>query len=321
MRRLKPSDPLRTEQAGHHCSSSLPYGIMSAMSADLRFAKYRLPSGLGLHVAEQGPEDGRAVLLLHGYSDSWVSYSRILPLLPADWHVIVPDQRGHGDSDRPMDGYAPTDLAGDAIQLLDLLGIAETALVGHSMGSFIARAVAAQAPQRVERLVLVGSATTARNAVTQGLLREVEVLDDPVGEDFVRAFQASTIHRPVPAAFFERIVAESLKLPARVWKATLSGPCGQSRAGSRPDPLSGFDPGRRPGRCFFAGRAGAPRHAHPRCDTQDQPRDRPRLPVGGTGRGRARSARISSKPEDALGGREARAHQHPGLAVPLLGTA
>jgi non-heme chloroperoxidase len=42
-------------------------------------------------------------------------------------------------------------------------------------------------------------------------------------EDFVRAFQASTIHRPMPAAFFERIVAQSLKLPARVWKAALSG--------------------------------------------------------------------------------------------------
>jgi pimeloyl-ACP methyl ester carboxylesterase len=196
---------------------------MSAMSADLRFAKHRLPSGLGLHVVEQGPEHGQAVLMLHGYSDSWVSYSRILPLLPADWHVIVPDQRGHGDSDRPTNGYAPADLAGDAIQLLDLLGVAEAAVVGHSMGSFIARAVAARAPQRVERLVLVGSAATASNAVTQDLLREVEALDDPVGGDFVRAFQASTIHRPVPAAFFEQIVAESLKLPARVWKAALSG--------------------------------------------------------------------------------------------------
>ncbi|MFC4171300.1 alpha/beta fold hydrolase [Microvirga sp. GCM10011540] len=193
------------------------------MSIDLRFAKYCLPSRLSLHVAEQGPEDGRAVLMLHGYSDSWVSFSRILPLLPADWHVIVPDQRGHGESDRPMDGYAPAELARDAIQLMDAIGIAEATLVGHSMGSFIARTVAAQAPKRVERLVLIGSAVTACNPITQDLLREVDALDDPVGEDFVRMFQASTIHRPVPAAFFERVVAESLKAPARVWKAALFG--------------------------------------------------------------------------------------------------
>jgi pimeloyl-ACP methyl ester carboxylesterase len=93
------------------------------MSNELRFAKHRLPSGLELHVAEQGPRTGPAVLMLHGYSDSWFSYSRILPLLPPDWHAIVPDQRGHGESDRPESGYAPADFAGDALRLMDRLGI------------------------------------------------------------------------------------------------------------------------------------------------------------------------------------------------------
>ncbi|MBB3021748.1 pimeloyl-ACP methyl ester carboxylesterase [Microvirga lupini] len=193
------------------------------MSNELRFAKHRLPSGLELHVAEQGPRNGPVVLMLHGYSDSWFSYRRILPLVPHDWHVIAPDQRGHGESDRPDGGYAPADFAGDALRLLDRLDIERAALVGHSMGSFIARAVAAQHPERIERLVLVASAATARNAVTLELLREVETLEDPVSEDFVRAFQAGTISRPVPPEFFERIVAESLKVPARVWKAALSG--------------------------------------------------------------------------------------------------
>ncbi|MBJ6127868.1 alpha/beta fold hydrolase [Microvirga splendida] len=193
------------------------------MSNELRFARHRLPSSLELHVAEQGPRTGPAVLMLHGYSDSWFSYSRILPLLPPDWHAVVPDQRGHGESSRPEGGYAPADFAGDALRLLDRLGIEKAALVGHSMGSFIARSVAAQHPERVERLVLVGAAARARNAVTQDLLREVEVLEDPVAEDFVHAFQAGTLCRPMPPEFFERVVAESLKVPARVWKAALSG--------------------------------------------------------------------------------------------------
>lgn len=161
--------------------------------------------------------------MLHGYADSWFSYSRILPLLPADLRVIVPDQRGHGGSDRPADGYAPDDFAEDAIQLLDMLGVERAVVVGHSMGSFIARKIAVKAPDRVERLVLIGSAATARNEATRQLLEEVETLADPVEADFVRAFQSSTIHRPVPADFFEQIVAESLKVPARVWKAALSG--------------------------------------------------------------------------------------------------
>lgn len=160
--------------------------------------------------------------MLHGYSDSWFSYSRILPLLPPDLRVVLPDQRGHGESDRPVDGYTPDDFAGDAIQLLDTLGIGKAVVVGHSMGSFVARKVAIKAPERVERLVLVGSAATARNEATQELLQEVETLTDPVEEGFVRAFQASTLCRPVPAEFFARIVAESRKLPARVWKAALT---------------------------------------------------------------------------------------------------
>jgi non-heme chloroperoxidase len=193
------------------------------MSDDLRFATYRLPSGLCLHVAELGPQDGHAVLMLHGYADSWFSYSRILPLLPAGLRAVVPDQRGHGESDRPANGYAPDDFAGDAIQLLDTLDIERAVVVGHSMGSFIARKIAVEAPERVERLVLIGSAATARNEATRQLLEEVETLADPVGADFVRAFQSSTIHRPVPADFFEQVVTESLKVPARVWKAALTG--------------------------------------------------------------------------------------------------
>jgi pimeloyl-ACP methyl ester carboxylesterase len=193
------------------------------MSDDMRFAKHRLPSGLCLHVAEFGSQQGQVVLMLHGYADSWFSYSRILPLLPAGLRAIVPDQRGHGESDRPADGYAPDDFADDAIQLLDTLDIDRAAVVGHSMGSFIARKIAVKAPERVARLVLIGSAATARNEATRQLLEEVKTLADPVEADFVRAFQSSTIYRPVPVDFFEQIVTESLKVPARVWKAALAG--------------------------------------------------------------------------------------------------
>ncbi len=77
-----------------------------------RFADVTLATGVRLRYAEQGDRGGPAVILLHGYSDSWFSWSRVMPLIPARYHVIAPDQRGHGDSDKPEGGYAMRDMAG-----------------------------------------------------------------------------------------------------------------------------------------------------------------------------------------------------------------
>jgi pimeloyl-ACP methyl ester carboxylesterase len=172
---------------------------------------------------EAGRGDGQPLLLLHGYSDSWFSFSRILELLPANLRLIIPDQRGHGESERPENGYELDDFAADAIALLDHFGIASANVVGHSMGSFIGQRMAALAPTRIAKLVLVGSAASPRNENVMSLAEAVQALKDPVDIDFVRQFQMSTIHRPVPAAFLEGVIRESLKLPARVWQAVLSG--------------------------------------------------------------------------------------------------
>jgi non-heme chloroperoxidase len=59
--------------------------------------------------------------------------------------------------------------------------------------------------------------------VTLGLREEVRALEDPVSPEFVREFQESTIYRPVPKEFFETVVSESLKLPARVWRDYMEG--------------------------------------------------------------------------------------------------
>jgi pimeloyl-ACP methyl ester carboxylesterase len=91
------------------------------------------------------------------------------------------------------------------------------------MGSFVARRVAERHPDRVARLVLIGSALHPVNDVTRAVQATVRTLADPVPEAFAREFQTSTIHVPVPPAFFDRLIAESLKLPARLWRAVLDG--------------------------------------------------------------------------------------------------
>lgn len=189
----------------------------------LRFSDVQLKTGVRLRYAEQGNPKGQPVILLHGYSDSWFSYSRILPLIDKKYHVYVPDQRGHGDSDRPVSGYTFPDFAADVLAFMDAKGLKQATIVGHSMGSFVAQHVAVAAPERVNKLVLVGSATTVHNAVVLELQREVGGLSDPVSPKFVREFQNGVVSQPVPGEFMDRVIQESLKVPARVWKDVMAG--------------------------------------------------------------------------------------------------
>jgi non-heme chloroperoxidase len=183
----------------------------------------RLSNGITLHCATQGPTTGPAVIMLHGFSDSWFSFSRVLPLMPADMRVVVPDLRGHGDSERPADGYRLADFADDVIQLMDAMQIARAVVVGHSMGSFVARKIYELAPHRVSRLVLVGAAAVAGNRNLIELMEAVNELKDPVDENFVRDFQRSCVHTAVPEPFMEAAIANSRRMPARIWKAALRG--------------------------------------------------------------------------------------------------
>src|SRR6185295_16358748 len=99
------------------------------------------------------------------------------------------DQRGHGCSERPYDGYTVDHLAADVDAFLDAIGAGSATLVGHSMGSLVARRVAEKYPERVANLVLIGAILTANEGAAE-LQAAVEMLDDPVPDEFVRGFQA-----------------------------------------------------------------------------------------------------------------------------------
>lgn len=182
-----------------------------------------LANGVTLEYAERGHGKGQVVIFLHGYTDSWYSFSRVLELLPPRYHGYALTQRGHGDSDKPLTGYEMSTFAADVVAFMDRFGIQEAAIVGHSMGSVVAQRVAIEYPDRVSKLVLVGSTPYSANEVVLGLLDFVLTLEDPIDPTFVRDFQVSTTFQPVPEGFLDRVVAESLKVPARVWKAALSG--------------------------------------------------------------------------------------------------
>jgi non-heme chloroperoxidase len=189
-----------------------------------RFATVHLMSGLRLHYAEQGDRRGEAIIFLHGYSDSWFSFSGVLPLLSPSYHAFALTERGHGDSDKPECCYTLEDFAADVDAFMDAVGLEEATLVGSSGGGFIAQRVAVRYPHRVSRLVLMGTAAvgSAFRGVSE-LGEAVRTLEDPVPPEFVRKFQQSTIIEPVPQEFFETVISESLKLPARVWRDYFEG--------------------------------------------------------------------------------------------------
>jgi non-heme chloroperoxidase len=197
--------------------------VPAVTSPSPRFADVRLSTGVRLRYREQGDPAGRPVILIHGITDSWFSFSRVLPGISKAHRVYALDLRGHGDSERPADGYSPGDMAADVIAFMDALGIRRATLVGHSMGSFVAQRAALAAPERIAGLVLIGSATSVRSKVTLELQQAMASLPDTVPADFAREFQASTVHQPVPEEFLTRVVAESRKVPARVWRASLAG--------------------------------------------------------------------------------------------------
>ena len=194
----------------------------AALAPLLSFADVTLVNGVRLHYAHQGPRSGPAIILLHGYSDSSLSFSRVMPLLPRELRVIALDLRGHGDSERPASGYRMQDLADDVLLAMDALEISSAVIVGHSMGSFVAQAIADRAPSRITRLVLLGSASRA-SSVIAAMRDDVDSLTDPIDYDFVREFQYSTIALPVPKEFMDAAIANSRRMPSRVWKEILTG--------------------------------------------------------------------------------------------------
>jgi pimeloyl-ACP methyl ester carboxylesterase len=113
-------------------------------------------NGLTFNLAEAG--SGPPVLLLHGFPDCWRLWRHQLPALADAGHrVLAPDLRGFGGTDKPerAEDYKMRTLVGDAVGLLDALGVDRAAVVGHDWGAALAWMVAMFAPDRVSRLVAV----------------------------------------------------------------------------------------------------------------------------------------------------------------------
>jgi pimeloyl-ACP methyl ester carboxylesterase len=96
-------------------------------------------NGIQMHVAEAG--EGPAVLLCHGFPESWYSWRhQLVALANAGYRAIAPHMRGYGLTDKPqaIDQYTLLHLTGDMVGVLDALGLKQAAIVGHDWGAPVA---------------------------------------------------------------------------------------------------------------------------------------------------------------------------------------
>jgi pimeloyl-ACP methyl ester carboxylesterase len=197
---------------------------MTATLATPLVQSIELSSGVTLQFVEQGAPAGTPVVLLHGVTDSWRSFEPVLPHLPAAIHAFALTQRGHGDAERPATGYGWQEFAADVAAFMDALGIESAIVAGTSMGASVAQRFALDYPERTQGLVLMGTFHSYRaNPIVVEFAQVVATLTDPIDPAFAREFQESTLARPVPTALLETVVQESLKVPARVWRAAFAG--------------------------------------------------------------------------------------------------
>ncbi|MEO8039254.1 MAG: alpha/beta fold hydrolase, partial [Betaproteobacteria bacterium] len=133
-----------------------------------------------LHYVTAG--EGPAVVLLHGWPQTWYMWRDIIPGLATRYRVIAPDLRGLGDSSRPADGYDKKTVANDVWRLANgVLGEQQLFVVGHDWGGPVAFSLAAQHRDAVRRVAIFdvpvpgdGTDVMFNNRWHHGLHRELD---------------------------------------------------------------------------------------------------------------------------------------------------
>lgn len=118
---------------------------------------------LKLHYADWGNAAKPTAILVHGGYDHCRSWDWVANELRADYHVVAPDLRGHGDSDWSVGGYHLVDYVFDLGQLVRRLGGGPVTIISHSLGGYVSLLYAGLFPDRVSRLVAIDPFAPASN--------------------------------------------------------------------------------------------------------------------------------------------------------------
>jgi len=123
-------------------------------------------SSVDVHAVVEGDADAPVVVLSNSLGSDLAMWDPQISALQRRFRVVRYDHRGHGGSPVPDGPYGIEDLAGDVVALLDRLGVGRASLCGLSLGGMTCMQVAASAPERVQRMVLL--CTSVRLPPAQG---------------------------------------------------------------------------------------------------------------------------------------------------------
>lgn len=126
---------------------------------NLKKKKVKIKNGETLSYVEAGDKTKETVLLVHGNFLSSMYYIRAIKHLSKHYHVLAPDMRGYGDSTYLKRVRKMTEFSDDMILFMDEMGIKDAYVTGWSMGGCVVMEMAAHYPERVKKIVLVGSGT------------------------------------------------------------------------------------------------------------------------------------------------------------------
>ena len=171
-------------------SAVMPRGAFAADSGSIddpaaythRFAEV---NGIRMHYVEAG--DGPLLILLHGFPLLWYSWRKqIAALAAAGYRVVVPDQRGYGQSSAPanVEDYDVTHLVGDVVALIAALGETSAVVVGWDIGTIVASHTALLRPDLVRAVVLVSAPYAFRPPVKPSVIWKSAFQDKVFYQDY-----------------------------------------------------------------------------------------------------------------------------------------
>lgn len=159
--------------------------------------KFIAMNGLQLHYVEWGTPGNPALVLLHGFQSNAHTWDTFSQAMADTYHVLALDQRGHGDTSwAPEGNYAAASHISDIVGFITALRLAPTVVIGHSMGGRHAAMVAADHPDKVNKVVIVDTAAEPSPAM-------LALLNQPPTTD--------AAPRPETFDTFEEVVQNGIK--------------------------------------------------------------------------------------------------------------